>query len=113
MSTPPYAAYAAIIKTIIFADNFVTHKEREMFDRFFEERFSFDSETSAKLWVEADQTLADITDDLKAVREDLTDQPMAMLQFMKFLNRCIISDGFNDGEYETFEQVEKALLPQL
>jgi hypothetical protein len=35
---------------------------------------------------------------------------MAMLQFMKFLNRCIISDGFNDGEYETFEQIEKALL---
>jgi uncharacterized tellurite resistance protein B-like protein len=110
MNTPPYAAYAAIIKTIIFADNFVTHKEREMFDRFFEERFSFDNQTCAKLWAEADQTLADITADLQAVREDLSNQPMAMLQFMKFLNRCIISDGFNDGEYETFEQIEKALL---
>jgi len=109
MSTP-YASYAAIIKTIIFADHIITHNEREMFDRFFTEQFDLSEAEIAELWVDADADLSQIQPHLNAVQHDLTARPMAMLQFLKFLNRCIISDGFNEGEYETFEAVEKALL---
>ena len=109
----PYASYAAIIKTIIFADHIVTHKEREMFDRFFTEQFDLSEADITELWVDARSDLPQIHPHLDAVQHDLTARPMAMLQFLKFLNRCIISDGFNEGEYKTFEEVEKALLKPI
>ena len=105
-----HTAYATIIKTIIFADHIVTRKEREMFERFFTEQFQLNEAEIAELWASARSDLRYVRPHLDTVREHLTGQPMATLQFLKFLNRCIISDGFNDGEYETFEQIEKALL---
>ena len=90
--------------------NIVTRNEQEIFDRFFREAFELDQETIQQLWINAASQLRQIQPHLDAVRNDLENRPMAKLQFLKFLNHCIISDGFNEGEYETFEQVEKVLL---
>ena len=111
MSTP-YQSYATLIKAIILADKVISDQEREMFDNYFMEHFGLDPQSVADLWAQTptDPDHMELRQHLDAVRGDLADRPMAMVQFLRFLNRCVFEDGIVEGEYETFEEIEKALV---
>ena len=111
MSTP-YLSYAVITKAVILADKVISETEKSMFEEYFREHFGLDDRTVADLWART-PTDADhlrLKEHIEAVRNDLTDQPMAKVQFLRFLNRCVFEDGIAEGEYETFEQIETMLL---
>jgi len=111
MSTP-YLSYAVLTKAIILADKVISDIERKMFDDYFTEQFHLDPQDVADLWAQTptDSEHMELRQHLDAVRDDLADRPMAMIQFLRFLNRCVFEDGIAEGEYETFEEIEKALV---
>jgi uncharacterized tellurite resistance protein B-like protein len=106
----PYGSYAAIIKAIILADNKITEDERERFNDFFADYYDLPPGKREELWLATFNDETPIEEHIVAVKDDLKDQPMAMVQFFKFLNSCIYRDELSDVEYETFEHIEELLL---
>ncbi len=106
----PYASYAAVIKAIIMADNTITECEREKFDRYFKEYYDIGPQERKELWVSTFDNTTPVEEHIAVIKDDLRNQPMAMVQFFKFLNSCIYEDGITDQKYETFEHIEELLL---
>jgi uncharacterized tellurite resistance protein B-like protein len=103
-------SFAIILCNIIMSDNIVSEKEKEKFNIFFQNEFSLSPEETDTLFKKSMLNLNDLNLHIAQLKEGLEDSPTEKARFMKYLNECIICDGVDNREYQTFEEIRLKLF---
>jgi len=102
-------SFAVVICGIIKSDGIISDSERKKFDDFFAKEFELSVEEIDTLFESAVQS-DNYDEHISLLKEGFLGHPMQMMQFMKFLNETILSDGIGENEYALFERVKDGLL---
>jgi uncharacterized tellurite resistance protein B-like protein len=104
-------SFATALWSIMISDKIVSQKEQKKFNTFLKNEFLLTS-TEIKAMFEKVQnsTKESISEHLELLKEALKNHPVEKARFMKYLNECIICDGVDDREYQTFEEIRERLF---
>jgi len=104
-------SFATVLWSIMISDKIVSKKEQKKFNTFLTDEFSL-TPTEIKTIFEKVQTCTkeEIEEHLILLKEALEEYPVQKSRFMKHLNECIICDGVDEREYQTFEKIRKKLF---
>jgi len=103
-------SFAVLLWAIIISDGVVSDKEREAFNKFFEQEFDLNPYEIDALFKTVETNQKDLEQHLKLLRLALRSYPIQKARFMQYLNQCIICDGVDDREYRTFEEIRQQLF---
>jgi uncharacterized tellurite resistance protein B-like protein len=104
-------SFATILWSIMISDKIVSQKEQKKFNTFLKNEFSLTpTEITAMFEKVQSSTVGSRSEHLEILKEALANHPIEKARFMKYLNECIICDGVDDREYQTFEEIREKLF---
>ena len=104
-------SFASVLWSIIISDNIVSQKEEKKFNTFLENEFSLSPTEIESMFKKIQSNNKEsLEKHLNRLKEALQSYPIQKLRFMNYLNECIICDGVDDREYQTFEEIRKKLF---
>lgn len=104
-------SFATVFWSIIISDNRVSKKEQKKFNIFLENEFSLNQIEQESMFEKVQESTNEtINEHLEILKEVLCDYPVEKSRFMRYINECIICDGIEDREYETFEEIKEKLF---